>query len=46
MVSVSATEFALVDTDGRIVFELDRRGRPTGLTFHMGGAAMPATRAR
>jgi hypothetical protein len=46
MIPLSATEFQLVDTDGQIVFDVDRRGRPTGLTFHLGGARMPATRAR
>jgi hypothetical protein len=46
MVPVSPTEFVLTETDGRVAFDLDRRGRVTGLTFHLGGAAMPARRAR
>jgi hypothetical protein len=47
LVPLSDTEFTLRDTDGRIVFETDRRGRLTGaLVFHLAGAQMPARRAR
>lgn len=34
---VSPTEFALAHTGGRLVFELDAQGRPTTVTFEMGG---------
>jgi hypothetical protein len=46
MVPVTPNEFVLRDTDGRIVFELDPEGQPSGLVFHLGGARMPARRAR
>ncbi|HEV2124390.1 MAG TPA: DUF3471 domain-containing protein, partial [Chloroflexota bacterium] len=46
LLPVSPTEFVLKDTDGRVVFELDRQGTPTGLVFHLGGARMPARRAQ
>lgn len=42
LLPLSSTEFVLKDTDGRIVFSLNDRGMPTGLTFHLGGDAMPA----
>jgi hypothetical protein len=44
LVPLSETEFALTETDGRIVFELDAQGRPTALTFHIGGDQQRATR--
>lgn len=42
LLPISRTEFVLKDTDGRIVFNVNDRGVPTGLTFHLGGDAMPA----
>jgi hypothetical protein len=45
MVPVSETEFVLTETAGRVVFDVDDQGIPTGLTFHLGGAEMPALRA-
>lgn len=44
LVPVGDAEFVLTETDGRVVFELDDEGRPASLVFHLGGAAMPATR--
>jgi hypothetical protein len=46
LVPLSETEFAMRDTDARIIFALDRRGNPTGLTFHLGGVEMTSRRAR
>lgn len=46
LLPASPTEFHLRDTDARIVFNLNRRGVPTGLTFHIGGATRTAIRAR
>jgi len=45
LLPLSGTEFVLKDTDGRIVFDLDDQGMPTGLTFYLGGKEMPAQRA-
>ena len=42
LLPVSRTEFVLKDTDGRIAFDLDDQGAPTGLTFYLGGKEMPA----
>ncbi len=44
LVPVSETEFVLAETAARVVFDVDDQGAPTGLTFHLGGAAMRATR--
>lgn len=46
IVPVSETEFVTTDTAGRLVFVLDAQDRPTGVTFHMGGAQMQAPRAK
>jgi hypothetical protein len=40
----SLTTFALDKTAGRFDFELDPAGRPTGVTFHMGGGVYAARR--
>ncbi len=40
----SLTTFALEKTAGRFVFDLDAQGRPTGVTFHMGGGTYRAER--
>ncbi len=42
---LSPKEFVLKDTDGRIVFDLNDQGMPTGLTFYLGGSEMPAEKA-
>jgi len=46
LVPLSETDFALTETDGRVVFDLDAQGRPTALTFHIGGDQQRATRAK
>ena len=43
---VAPNAFVLTETDGRVVFDLDANGTPTRLTFHLGGAEMPAVRAQ
>lgn len=43
---VSATEFIMNETAGRLVFELDENQAPVSLVWQMGGAEMPATKAR
>ncbi|MEZ4699630.1 MAG: DUF1080 domain-containing protein [Rhodothermales bacterium] len=40
----SLTTFALDKTGGEFVFDLDAEGRPTGVTFHMGGGTYTAKR--
>ena len=40
----SQTEFTLRWTAGRMVFDLDAKDRPTGLTFYLGGEPTKATR--
>jgi hypothetical protein len=45
LIPVAEAEFVLAETDGRLVFELDDRGTPASLVFHLGGARMPARRA-
>lgn len=42
LLPLSDTEFVLKDTDGRIVFDLNDQGMPTGLRFYLGGKEMPA----
>jgi hypothetical protein len=42
LLPLSRTEFVLKDTDGRIVFDLNGRSMPTGLTFYLGGDEMRA----
>jgi hypothetical protein len=46
LLPLSATEFVLKDTDGRVVFDLNDQGVPTGLTFYLGGKEMPAQKAK
>ncbi len=41
----SLTTFALDKTGGKFVFDLDAQGKPTGVTFHMGGGVYTARRA-
>ncbi len=38
----SKKEFSLRWTAGRVVFDLDAKDRPTGLTFHLGGVPIKA----
>ena len=42
MLPVSETEFVLKDTDGKIRFEMDAKGKATSLVFTLGGVDMPA----
>jgi hypothetical protein len=44
LVPHSPTEFSLRWTDARFVFELDEEGRPSGVTFHVGGTTRHAQR--
>lgn len=46
LVPVSANEFALKETAGSVSFDLDDKGQPTGLVFHLGGDNMPATKQK
>lgn len=46
LVPLSETEFALTETDARVVFDLDAQGRATALTFAIGGDEQHATKAR
>jgi len=46
LVPVSANEFALKETAGSVIFEMDDKGQPTGLVFHLGGDNMPATKQK
>lgn len=46
MMPLSSKEFVLTETDGRIVFAPEEDGIPAGLTFHLGGVEMPATRRK
>jgi Domain of Unknown Function (DUF1080)/Domain of unknown function (DUF3471) len=45
MVALSLTEFVLKDTDAQVKFELDDKGKATGLVFTVGKVDMPAKRA-
>lgn len=45
LVPVSENEFVLTETAGRVVFQTNEQGEPTGLVFHLGGAEMPARKA-
>jgi hypothetical protein len=43
----SARKFALPGTDASLTFDVDASGRPTGLTFRVGGqTAFTASRAK
>ena len=44
MLSLSPAEFVLKDTDAQVKFELDEKGKATGLVFTVGNADMPAKR--
>jgi hypothetical protein len=44
LVPHSKTEFSLRFTAARFVFELDQDGRPSGVTFHVGGSERHARR--
>ena len=44
MIPLSPTVFQLAHTAGRLTFDLDESGRPTGLAFELGGATYRATR--
>ncbi len=46
MVPVGEHEFALTETAGTILYDTDAEGNPTGLTFRLGGAEMPARRVQ
>lgn len=43
---LSATEFGLAHTGGRLVFEVDAQGTPTAVVFHMGGGESRGVRAQ
>jgi hypothetical protein len=36
----------LKETAGSVSFDLDDKGQPTGLAFHLGGDNMPATKQK
>lgn len=46
LIPVSPAEFVLTETAGRIVFDLNRRGLPTALTFHLGGDRQVARKVK
>jgi hypothetical protein len=46
LTALSATEFTLAHTGGRLVFELDSQGTPTAVLFEMGGGRNRGLRAR